>query len=232
MLYYDNEWKICPFIAHYKSYGKPEFKYTNDKQWWIEFVNRWWHHTDLSFTDVNPTQAQQTRLDEVNNAGIPQGFGYEAGMYVESGLVVNPDNPHFAGFTQWPEALDSEKHDFRKQIDVIRDRHLFRDSIPYTFPGDTEPDGVQLRDERDRQNIQDNMIDAQSLSPETVMHFMPVSNNVKAMTAAQMLEMGSFLKGRGDSIYAAAWTKKGEVGAADTLEELRAVDLNAGWPED
>ena len=105
MLYYDNEWKICPFIAHYKSYGKPEFKYTNNKQWWIEFVNRWWHHTDLSFTDVNPTEAQQTRLDEVNAAPIPEGFQAEASAYVESGLVLNPDNPHFAGFTESPEEM-------------------------------------------------------------------------------------------------------------------------------
>lgn len=127
--------------------------------------------------------------------------------------------------------LDARKAIARRQVDVIRDRHIFQPSIPYTFPGDTEPDGVQLRDERDRQNIQDNMIDAQNLAPETVMHFMPVSNNVKALTAAQMLEMGAFLKARGDAIYAAAWTKKSEVGAAATLEGLRAVDLNAGWPE-
>ena len=129
------------------------------------------------------------------------------------------------------EELEARKVAARRQVDVIRDQHIFRDSIPYTFPGDTEPDGVQLRDERDRQNIQDNMIDAQSLAPETVMHFMPTSNQVKAMTAAQMLDMGAFLKGRGDAIYAAAWTKKGEVGAAATLEQLQAVDLNTGWPE-
>ena len=107
MLYYDNEWKICPFIAHYKSYGKPEFKYTDDKQWWIEFVNRWWHHTDLLFTDVNPTQAQQTRLDEVNTAPIPEGFQAEASAYVESGLVLNSDNPHFTGFTEQPDLTNT-----------------------------------------------------------------------------------------------------------------------------
>ena len=107
MLYYDNEWKICPFIAHYKAHGKPEFKYTNNKQWWINFVNRWWHHTDLSFTDVNPTQAQQTRLDEVNTAEIPEGFQAEASAYVESGLVLNPDNPHFAEFTEQPDLTNT-----------------------------------------------------------------------------------------------------------------------------
>ena len=107
MLYYDNEWKICHFIAHYKAHGKPEFKYTNNKKWWIKFVNRWWHHTDLSFTDVNPTEAQQTRLDEVNAAPIPEGFQAEASAYVESGLVLNSDNPHFTGFTEQPDFTNS-----------------------------------------------------------------------------------------------------------------------------
>ena len=127
--------------------------------------------------------------------------------------------------------LDARKQIARRNVDVIRDRHLFKDSIPYTFPGDTEPDGVQLRDERDRQNIQDNMIDAQNLAPDTMMHFMPVSNNVKAMTAAQMLDMGAFLKSRGDTIYSAAWTKKGQVNAAETFDALKALDLQADWPE-
>ena len=107
MLYYDNEWKICPFIAHYKAHGKPEFKYTNNKQWWINFVNRWWHHTDLSFTDVNPTQVQQTRLDEVNAAPIPEGFQAEASAYVESGLILDTENPHFAGFTEQPDLTNT-----------------------------------------------------------------------------------------------------------------------------
>ena len=96
MLYYKNrQFNICPFIAHYKAHGKPEFKYTNDKQWWIEFVNRWWHHTDLSFTDVNPTQAQQTRLDEVNAAPIPEGFQAEASNYVETGELLEEPNEWF-----------------------------------------------------------------------------------------------------------------------------------------
>ncbi len=126
--------------------------------------------------------------------------------------------------------LDARKAKDRKQVDAIRDRHLFK-NIPYTFPGDTEPDAIQLRDERDRQNIQDNMIDAQSKDPDAVMYFMPLSNQVKALTATQMLDMGAFLKSRGDAIYGAAWQKKGEVDAAGTFDELRNVDLQAGWPE-
>ena len=126
--------------------------------------------------------------------------------------------------------LDRRKARARAEVDRARDRHLFT-NIPYTFPGDTEPDAIQLRDERDRQNIQDNAIDAINKAPEATMYFMPLSNNLKTITAADMIAMGQFLKARGDAIYNAAWTKKGEVMAAATLEALRAIDLNAGWPE-
>ena len=128
------------------------------------------------------------------------------------------------------EELERRKHNLRRQIDAIRDTHLFR-NIPYTFPGDTEPDAIQLRDERDRQNIQDNMIDAKNKAPGETMHFMPLSNQVKTLTAAQMLDMGAFLKNRGDTIYTAAWTKKGQVNAAETFDALKALDLQADWPE-
>ena len=109
MLYYEDEWKICPFIAHYKSYGKPEFKYTNNKQWWINFVNRWWHHKDLEFTSVTPTQDQLDRLTEINNAGISEGFKSGASMYVESGQLPKDEagnvEPPFDQFTESPEEM-------------------------------------------------------------------------------------------------------------------------------
>ena len=108
MLYYrGNEWNICPFIAHYTSYGKQEFKYTNNKKWWQDFVQKWWHTDNLSFSDVIPTQNQLNRLDEINNANIPEGFGSESSNYVESGILITPDNPHFAGFTEQPDFTNS-----------------------------------------------------------------------------------------------------------------------------
>ncbi len=108
MLYYKNrQWNIHEFIAHYTKYGKRDFQYGSNKKLWIDFVNAWWHHSDLSFIDVNPTQAQLGRLDEVNNAPIPEGFVNEASAYVESGLVLNPENPHFAGFTEAPDLTNT-----------------------------------------------------------------------------------------------------------------------------
>ena len=112
MLYYkDNQFHICPFIAHYTAHGKRQFKYTNDKQWWINFVQRWWHHKDLEFTSVNPTQNQLNRLDEINNANISQGFKSGASSYVESGILPKDDSgavqPPFDQFTESPDPSNS-----------------------------------------------------------------------------------------------------------------------------
>ena len=114
MLYYDyenNQFNICKFIAHYYTYEQRAFKYTNDKQWWTDFVNKWWHHRDLQFTQVTPTQAQLNRLAEINNAGIPELQKAGACMYVESGLLPKDEQgniePPFDQFTEQPDPTNS-----------------------------------------------------------------------------------------------------------------------------
>jgi hypothetical protein len=127
-------------------------------------------------------------------------------------------------------AARDKKKVLKNKINEIRYSKIYMDSIPYTFPGDTEPDGIQMRDETDRQNIQDFVIDAANKDPETTMYWMPVSNNVKAMTAAQAVVMGQTLKARGDAIMSYSWTLKGQVDAAETYDDLQAIDINEGWP--
>ena len=112
MLYYENnQFNICPFIAYYMTYGQKQFKYTNDKQWWTEFVNKWWHHRDLQFTQVIPTQAQLDRLAEINKAGISESYKSDASSYVESGLFFKDEEgnirPLFEQFTESPDLSNS-----------------------------------------------------------------------------------------------------------------------------
>jgi hypothetical protein len=127
-------------------------------------------------------------------------------------------------------AARDKKKVLKNKINEIRYSKIYMDSIPYTFPGDTEPDGIQMRDETDRQNIQDFVIDAANKDPEAVMYWMPISNSVKAMTAAQAVVMGQTLKARGDQIMAYSWQLKEQVDAAGTYEELQAIDIESGWP--
>ena len=112
MLYFkNNQWNICPSIAHYTVHGQRKLKYTKDKNWWTDFVNKWWHHRDLQFTQVIPTQAQLDRLAEINSAGISEGFQSGASMYVESGLLPKDEQgnirPPFDQFTENPDPSNS-----------------------------------------------------------------------------------------------------------------------------
>lgn len=128
--------------------------------------------------------------------------------------------------------LNARKEMGRRRVDEARDSVLYG-AIAYTFPGDTEPDHIQIRDERDRQNIQDNVIDASNRGEDEIMYFMPMSNNIKTLTAAQMVEMGKFLKQRGDAIYQVAWNKKGELNSVTTFEALNVWlgNITEGWPQ-
>ena len=115
------------------------------------------------------------------------------------------------------------------QINTIRYQKIYQANIAYLFPGDTEPDGIQMRNEVDRQNIQDLVIDASTNDTEAPMAFMSTSNTLKYMTSAQLVAMGKYLKGRGDQIVGYAWALKAQVTAAQTIDEL--PDVTSGWPE-
>ena len=128
MLYYENnQFSVCNFIAHYTTYGQQMFKYTNSKEWWTNFVNRWWHHGDLQFTQVTPTQAQLNRLTEINDAGISEGFKAGACMYVESGLLPKDEEgnvgPPFDQFIENPDPSNSMlQTEYELAIENLMDR--------------------------------------------------------------------------------------------------------------
>ena len=128
MLYYkDDQFNICKFIAHYITYGQQTFKYTNNKAWWTNFVNRWWHHRDLQFTQVIPTQAQLNRLAEINSAGISELQKSGSCMYVESGLLPKNEEgnvgPPFDQFTEQPDPSNSMlQTEYELAIEDLMDR--------------------------------------------------------------------------------------------------------------
>ena len=128
-------------------------------------------------------------------------------------------------------AARDKKQMLKNKINEMRYSKIYSETIPYTFPGDTEPDGIQMRDETDRQNIQDIVIDAANKDPGATIYWMPVSNNLKTLTAAEAVSVGLALKARGDAIMLHSWTLKEQVNAATTQAELAAINIEDGWPE-
>lgn len=167
--------------------------------------------------DINAT------THEIISAQDPGYFVGSMLSYDTDWTIVNQE--------RYAEYLVETKATKKKEINILRYSKIYMDAIPYTFPGDTEPDGIQMRDETDRQNIQDFVIDASNKDPDTIMYWMPVSNNVKAMKASEAVAMGQTLKARGDAIMGYSWQLKGQIDAAQTDDEVQAVDITSGWPE-
>ena len=79
----NNEWSIVPFKVKYTERGKEKEQYTHDKQWWLDFAEKWDHIEILEFIDVIPTADQAARVEEIK--GIEEGFCAECSEYVETG---------------------------------------------------------------------------------------------------------------------------------------------------
>lgn len=58
---------------------------SEDKQWWLDFEEKWEHTEIIEFIPVEPTQEQVDRLEEINQLNIPDGFGSMLSDYVENG---------------------------------------------------------------------------------------------------------------------------------------------------
>lgn len=85
MLYRDgNKWSLSPYKVKYIQNGETLEKYTNNKQWWVDFAQQWEHTQIVEFTDVIYTNEQLNRLKEIED--IADGFGDICGNYVEFGV--------------------------------------------------------------------------------------------------------------------------------------------------
>ncbi|MFW6247011.1 MAG: hypothetical protein ACOC22_02450 [bacterium] len=237
MLYYkDNQWHICPFIAHYTSHGKKEFKYTNDKKWWENFVDKWWHHENLTFEPVNPTDEQIARLDEVNNANIPEGNKAEASTYVEYGYVQDKDNPHFEGFSDQQDAFD--KFIAEKAEEIEEERVKRTELMPYTTP-DGEDVEVKLLEEPPNKPRQTwlsgtcswGLAEVQDNNPDETDDLIAADDTTHTMKASDWVEFGKKMKKWVKDNLMAAKQHVQNVKDLESIEEIKDYDYTTNyWP--
>lgn len=79
-------------VVRFISKDEPMVKYTDDRFFWIEFVNRDPEHQNLSFEPLVPTDEQKARLEELNGLIAPDEYDPknwigDASLYVEYGAV-------------------------------------------------------------------------------------------------------------------------------------------------
>jgi len=143
------------------------------------------------------------------------------------------DNIVHADYDVWEKPLSQIISERCAEIDAEREAR-FWGNIAYTFPNDEAPDAVQFRNDMDRQNIQDTVIEAQSritAGDDTPIYFMPVSNSIKVLLPQQAVDMGLHLKHRGESVYQTAWTHKAALRTMTDVEAVLNYDITTNWPE-
>ena len=146
-----------------------------------------------------------------------------------SSWTVN-ENSVEATYTISNKPIEDIKESMINEVHIARYTKLYSSNIPYTFPGDSEPSGVQMRDEVDRQNLQDLYGGALGFiidgDPGHSMSFKTTDNIVKALTASQVKSFGQHLKTRGDTIIAYSWVLKAQIRNATTIGELEAIVID------
>ena len=134
MLYYkNNQWHFCQLKVTYSERGNQITKFTNDKQWWLNFNENWPHVNNLQFEYIEPTQRQKDRLGTVNDQNMSEGWISYACEFVENGRILKLEDGSvpqpFQGITEDPdldkmksEKINSLRQDNNKYILSYYDR--------------------------------------------------------------------------------------------------------------
>lgn len=127
--------------------------------------------------------------------------------------------------------LDLAKGQAKAQVESRRDA-LLRAGESVTFPDGTGT--VQTRDERDLINIMGVIVGGIALvvqgDDNGTVGLRDATNTDHAMTGVQALQVGMQALLGQTVIYQASWDHKAAIEAVDTLDDLKALDLESGWP--
>ncbi|MCC5911305.1 MAG: hypothetical protein JJT76_12790 [Clostridiaceae bacterium] len=63
----DDQWALCPYKVKYVQNEEELEAYTHDKQWWLNFAEKWDHTEILEFQDAEYTEEQLARLEEIRH---------------------------------------------------------------------------------------------------------------------------------------------------------------------
>lgn len=88
MVYYKNgKWNISDSKVRIRQDGINKEKYVGveGKEWWINFARKWSDTEIIDFIDVTPSKEQLSRIDNVNDQNISDGFSCIIGDYVRNG---------------------------------------------------------------------------------------------------------------------------------------------------
>ena len=77
---------LYPHKVRYMQHGQEYEQWAlPDREWWTEFAEKWDHTEIIEFVEVELSEDQEARLDEINQLNIPEEFRSICIEYVLNG---------------------------------------------------------------------------------------------------------------------------------------------------
>ena len=145
---------------------------------------------------------------------------------VESIVPDDPDELH--------SFIKGVRAELKLRVNAIRDQHHAA-GYSHDFGAEYGVQTLQSRDDRDRTNwlvLDSNAgkLVAAGLG-DTLMEMRPESNISMMIPASDVVVILSAMASWGGSVLRRSWELKDQIDAAETVEQLTAIDTNEGWPE-
>lgn len=84
----DNQFELCPYKVRYTQHGEEIEQWAlPNKEWWIDFEQRWEHTEIIEFTELELSDEQLARFEEIKY--MPEDFTHIYEEYVLSGGTSN-----------------------------------------------------------------------------------------------------------------------------------------------
>lgn len=226
MIYFENgQFHFYPLRAHFRAHGVMTSKYTNDRQYWQDFVAKWWHHDSLSFESVQPTPEQQARLGELNQqSDLDDLHDAEAVAFVESGVVLPDTEASFLQPLVEQQAVTTLEH-FQKQMrDAARAKRWEAEQ------SGTSVNGMSIRTDEKSQSRVTSLVTAVQADPDANnFDFEAQPNQWITVDRDTAITIGKAVSAHVQSRFTHCRNLHELINAATSLSDLEAIDINEGW---
>lgn len=209
--------------ATFEAHGEPTYKYDDTRDYWQKFINKWWHHTNLEFTEVVPTPEQQARLDELNAAGLTDDWLTTYMDYVEFGAVHSDTaNEFLQSKAGTPEAIEGCK----EKIRVVKRASLATHRYRIEVGGFELPNGLRIDTDRESQSLLSAAYQALS-QPFVETIDWKGGNGWAEVDMATIEPLARACVRHVQSCFSAERRVEEAMDALETVEELEAFDVKA-----
>jgi len=142
---------------------------------------------------------------------------------IENGAVVRRR-------TAVERPLDEARARKRTEINRRRDARI-RPGLDYAFPDGSGLVSLEAQDQRNIDGLfgQATYLDRQG-ETGAVIRFRDDDDATHMLTPQQFIVFAQTVLARVEAIYAASWAMKDALNAAATTADVRAVDIDSGWP--